>query len=70
MLKVVVAGAAATREEAYRLLAAKAPTRVMVDTDLPDGEWCIVRGQTDAERDDCRRRANLVGGLSMGEVRG
>lgn len=40
-----------SREEAYRLLAERAPARVIVDTDLPDGTWAVVRAPYEWERE-------------------
>ena len=31
------------REETYRLLAQRAPARVLVDTSMPEGTWLVVR---------------------------
>lgn len=36
-------GAADTREQTYRLLASRAPAKVVIDTALRDGEWYVVR---------------------------
>lgn len=48
--ELLMTGAADAREEAYRLLAQRAPARVLVDPELPVGTWVIVRGPTEEEQ--------------------
>lgn len=39
-----------TREQCYRLLAGRAPMKVVIDTDLMPGAWYVVRGAESWER--------------------
>lgn len=49
MAELVTTGPADAREEAYRLLAQRAPTQVLKDEAMPVGAWVIVRGPTVSE---------------------
>lgn len=49
MQEVISTGPGDNRIEAYRLLSERAPVRVVVDTDMREGQWLIVRAPTEHE---------------------
>lgn len=57
-MKLHCAAPADAREETYRLLASRSPAKVVIDVDLPDGVWYVVRGRTPTEAcEDAAREA-------------
>lgn len=51
MIKLDCTAPADAREQAYALLSGKSPTKVLIDTDLRQGEWYVVRAPQGWERE-------------------
>ena len=50
-----------TRDQCYGLLGRASPLRIVVDDDLREGDWYVVRGLTSKERLEARlKRARLA----------